>query len=153
MAKIYEDYFTDLQADMVSICLEYVNNRAEFIYIYGSIENKTISFNVFYQINKRVVRLNEVNEALSTNEPLYDASIDRQFGVLQIGTEDLEKIIDLCKEYKQKVPTEIKLYYNVQKNSLDAKYKYDKVYSNKEKSASDVFNEWYTEIKKEEPKE
>ena len=37
MAKIFEDYFTDLQADMVSICLEYSEKRVEKIYIYGSI--------------------------------------------------------------------------------------------------------------------
>ncbi len=34
MSKVFEDYFSELQADMVSICLEYVENRAEkYIYI------------------------------------------------------------------------------------------------------------------------
>lgn len=33
MEKIFEDYFSELQADMVSICLEYVEDRAEKVYI------------------------------------------------------------------------------------------------------------------------
>ena len=34
MAKIFEDEFMEAQADMVSICLEYVEDDAEKIYIY-----------------------------------------------------------------------------------------------------------------------
>lgn len=34
MSKVFENYFSELQADMVSICLEYVDDRAEKIYIY-----------------------------------------------------------------------------------------------------------------------
>lgn len=34
MSKVFEDYFSELQADMVSICLEYVDNMAEkYIFI------------------------------------------------------------------------------------------------------------------------
>ena len=29
--KIFEDYFSEYQADMVSICLEYVNQNADYI--------------------------------------------------------------------------------------------------------------------------
>ncbi len=32
MGKIFEDYFSEYQADMVSICLEYVDWRADDIY-------------------------------------------------------------------------------------------------------------------------
>ena len=33
MGKIFEDYFSEYQADMVSICLEYVHEQADMIYI------------------------------------------------------------------------------------------------------------------------
>ena len=39
MDKVFEDYFSELQADMVSICMEYVEKRAERIYIYCSFED------------------------------------------------------------------------------------------------------------------
>lgn len=35
---IFEDYFSELQADMVSICLEYVQGKADKIYIYAAFE-------------------------------------------------------------------------------------------------------------------
>lgn len=38
MKKVFEDYFSEIQADMVAICLEYVEKRAERIYIYCSCE-------------------------------------------------------------------------------------------------------------------
>lgn len=30
--KVFEDYFTEIQSDMVFICLEYVENKADEIY-------------------------------------------------------------------------------------------------------------------------
>lgn len=47
MTKVFEDYFSELQADMVSICLEYVNNKADMIYIYASNEYGQFSTDVF----------------------------------------------------------------------------------------------------------
>lgn len=146
MAKIFEDYFTDLQADMVSICLEYSEKRVEKIYIYGSIENNTTAFNVFFEAKGKILHLNELNSVLEENNKIDD-HIDRQFGVLQIGVEDLEKIEELCKEYSMDIPTEIKIEYDVLKNSMDAKYQYKNVYSNtKDKTDDDVFNDWFDEV-------
>ena len=52
MDKVFEDYFSELQADMVSICMEYVEKRAERIYIYCSFEDNVIS-SVFFLYDKR----------------------------------------------------------------------------------------------------
>lgn len=32
IGKVFEDYFTELQTDMISICLEYAEDRAEKIF-------------------------------------------------------------------------------------------------------------------------
>lgn len=45
------------------------------------------------------------------------------------------------------IPTEIKIEYDVLKNSMDAKYQYENVYSNtKDKTDDDVFNDWFDEV-------
>ncbi|MGY2614156.1 hypothetical protein [Bacillus wiedmannii] len=36
--KEFEDRFSELQADMVSICMEYAKDRADKVYIYASCE-------------------------------------------------------------------------------------------------------------------
>lgn len=39
MTKTFEDKFMERQADMVDIAKEFIEDRAEKIYLYGSIEN------------------------------------------------------------------------------------------------------------------
>ncbi|WP_121616344.1 DUF600 domain-containing protein [Virgibacillus halodenitrificans] len=148
MSEIFEDKFSELQADMVAICLEYVENRAEKIFIYGSFEEKVISSDFFYCINGVVVRKHKLNDAI--NNPMdfqYDTSGERQSGVLNILNNNIKEMIKLCKEYNREMLSEIKLVYNVVNNSLKADYRYDKVYSNHpEKTADDVSMKWFEEI-------
>ncbi|GIN14191.1 hypothetical protein J26TS2_40580 [Shouchella clausii] len=148
MSKIFEDKFSELQADMVAICLEYVENRAEKIFIYGSFEEKVISSDFFYCINGKVVRKHKLNDAI--NNPIdfqYNTSGERQSGVLNILNNNIKKMIKLCEEYNREMPSEIKLIYNVVNNNLKADYKYGIVYSNHpEKTADDISMEWFEEM-------
>ncbi|URZ14856.1 DUF600 domain-containing protein [Clostridium felsineum] len=150
MNKNFEDFFSELQADMVSICLEYAENKANKIYIYCSFEESMISSDFFYNINDKIVRKHKLNDAVNIgmNRFRYDTSVERQKGVLNIINEDIEKIYRLCKEYKREMPTEIKLIYDVNKNSLTAEYKYDLIYSTDSiKTADDIAIEWFQNIK------
>ncbi|MCR6108923.1 DUF600 domain-containing protein [Bacillus sp. A301a_S52] len=148
MSKVFEDKFSELQADMVSICLEYVENRADEIYIYCSFEGNFMSCNFFYRINGKIVKKHKLNDVIGTNESFqYDTSSERQRGVMDIILEDIKKMGKLCEEYNRDMPTEIKLIYNVANNSLKADYRYDMVYSNDpDKVGSDIFLEWFDEI-------
>ncbi|EJO5349458.1 hypothetical protein ACTQ4K_15580 [Clostridium sporogenes] len=149
MNKSFEDFFSELQADMVSICLEYVENKADKIYIYCSFEECIISSDFFYVINDKTVRKHKLNDAINIGIDgfRYDTSVERQKGVISIINEDIEKIYMLCKEYKREMPTEIKLIYDVNKNSLKAEYKYNLIYSNDPiKTADDIAIEWFENI-------
>lgn len=69
--------------------------------------------------------------------------------VLDILIEDLEKISELCKKYKKEISTEIKLIYDVKKNSLNAAYQYDLIHSKDPvKTPRAIAEEWFEEIKK-----
>ena len=150
MGKVFEDFFSEIQADMVSICLEYASNMADEIYIYCSCEAKVISCDFFYRINNKLVERHKLNDAIMPQEDkfMYDTSISRQSAALEIIQEDIEKIVELCKEFHRDMPTEMKLVYNVKRNSLVAKYKYDMMYSNdSEKTSDDIANEWFEEMR------
>ena len=84
MGKVFEDYFSELQADMVAICLEYVENRAEKIYIYCSFENGMISSGFFYRVNGKIVKKNKLNDVIVDGQKKYDVSIERQKGAINI---------------------------------------------------------------------
>lgn len=148
MIKVFEDTFSELLADMVSICLEYVHDKAEKIYIYCSFEERVTSSDFFYSINGKVVRKHKLNDALDGSDSIgYDTSVERQKGVLNIINDDIEKIYRLCNEHKREMPTEIKLMYDIAQNSLKAEYKYELVYSNDPvKTADDIAKEWFEEI-------
>lgn len=47
MSKVFEDVFSEILADIVAICLEYVENKAEKKYIYCSLESGIVSSSFF----------------------------------------------------------------------------------------------------------
>jgi len=143
MAKKFEDRFSELQSDMVSICLEYVDNKADGIYIYCSCEENALYFNYFYNVNGITVHKHKLNDVASG----YDTSIDVQRQVMKIGKDDLMAIYMLFKEAGREMPTEMKLVYDVKDNKLQADYNYEPVVANsKEMTQSNAFENWYQSI-------
>ena len=153
MNKEFEDHFSELQADIVSICLEYVFERANKIYIYCSHEEGLIANNFFYNINGILVEKHKLNDALSENDTnfYYDVSEERQEGVIDIINDNIKKMIKLCKEYNYEMPTEIKMVYDVKSNKLMADYKYELVYTHDDtyKTARSIAKLWFEQIKQE----
>lgn len=154
MGKVFEDYFSELQADMVSICLEYVFERANKIYIYCSHEEGLVSNDFFYNINGKIVERHKLNDALVNEEGnanfSYDISVDRQKAVVKIINQNIKELIKLCRKYDREMPTEIKIVYDVQANKLAADYKYDLVHTNdSNKTASSIARIWFEQIKNE----
>ncbi|AZV44289.1 immunity protein YezG family protein [Peribacillus asahii] len=146
--KEFEDRFSELQADMISICMEYVEDRADKVYVYASCEEGMISGKFFYLINNQYVKCHKVNDALENGEERYDVSTKRQSMVLRIICEDIKKVKVLCKEYERDMPTEMKLIYDVKSGNFKAEYKYDLVYTNDDiKTADHIADEWFEEVK------
>jgi hypothetical protein len=143
----FEDRFSELQADMISICMEYIEERADKVYVYASCEESIISSKFFYLINNKYVKPHKVNDALANGDERYNVSSERQFMVLDILNEDIEKIKGLCMDYEKDMPTEMKLIYDVKSGKFKAEYKYDLVYTNHEtKTARQIADEWFEEI-------
>ena len=145
MNRVFEDQLMDIQSDMISLSLEYVENKAEIVYIYVVLEDGLVSFDVFYKIGGFISEKSDVNKYLS--EKINDSD-DIQFSLLEYGIEDAEKIEVLFKENSKEVPTEIRLVYDVKNNSLKSNYIYDAMYEkNEDLSVSDVFEAWIQEEK------
>ena len=145
MNRVFEDQLMDIQSDMISLSLQYVENKAETVYIYVVLEEGLVSFDVFYKIGGFISEKSDVNEYLS--EKINDSD-DIQFSLLEYGIEDAEKIEVLFEENSKEVPTEIRLVYDVKNNSLKSNYIYDAMYEkNEDLSVSDVFEAWIQEEK------
>lgn len=151
--KVFEDYFSELQSDMVAICLEYVENKADEIFIYCSYEPEMYVFDFFYKINGKIVHKHQLNEATkeldSQHNQVYDVSRDIQRAALRIGNQNLKLIHKKCEEFNKEMPTEMKLYYNVNQNSLKGRYRYDLVYTNDDELLpDDIIDLWFEEVNK-----
>ena len=145
MNRVFEDQLMEIQSDMISLSLEYVENKAEIVYIYVVLEDGLVSFDVFYKIGGFISEKSDVNEYLS--EKINDSD-NIQFSLLEYGIEDAEKIEVLFKENSKEIPTEIRLVYDVKNNSLKSNYIYDAMYEkNEDLSVSDVFEAWIQEEK------
>ena len=124
----FDDKFMEIQINMVSLAMEYVQNQADRIYIYA-IADSLYSFNLFYKIKGNIVRKHLVNDFLPK-----DSHVDTnlQTVLLKEGIKDVESMIDICQEYNCEHPTEIWLIYDAQKNSLDSRYSYEGRYDKDE---------------------
>ena len=143
----FEDKFMEVQASMISLALEYVQNQAEKVYIYCISEEALQSYKVFYKINGIVIEMDKVNE-VATNK--IDDSDNMAFALLEYGAEDIQKLIDVCQEYNHEHPTEMWLIYDNIQNKVSGKYSYDLFYSNSDTlTADDIFEQWYKETKEE----
>ena len=144
MSKVFEDYFSEMHADMVDICMEYVDYNADKIYIYCSCEAMTIHADYFYKIDGQIVERYKVNMVSHRN----NATSENEATCLDILGHDVLKLEKLCIEHKRPMPTEIKMIYDVKKNSLDAKYKYDNQwYDDETRTSDDILAEWIEEVK------
>ncbi|UNL83221.1 immunity protein YezG family protein [Priestia koreensis] len=147
--KEFKDQFSELQGDMISICLEYVEDRADKVYVYGSCEEGITASAFFFLINDIYVKPHKLNDAVKGSDEKYDTSSTRNLMVLNILNEDIEKVSVLCKEHQREMPTEMKLIYDVKSGKFKAEYKYDFMYIHDDiKTSDDIYDEWFEEVKK-----
>ena len=104
----FEDKFMEIQIDMVSLAMEYVQNQADKIFIDGF-----YSFDVFFKTNNHYLDRDEIAGYLP-NE--IDSSDEIQFSLLRIGAQDIERMVKLCQEYNREHPTEMWLIYDAKKS-------------------------------------
>ena len=137
MSKVFEDEFMDVQASIISLCLEVTKKKVQKVYAYCSNEKKSKMFNVFFNVSGQIKTLNQLGVP---QKPAF------QF--LKLGIEELKNLNAICAKHNMPAPTEMKLYYDVTSGKFDANYKYEEVCSAKTgKCAAEVFMEWIEEIK------
>lgn len=137
MGKTFEDEFLDLQSELISLSLEVTEKKVDKVYAYTSIEKNSKMFNAFFEIGGEVKTLNQLG---------INSKLIMQF--LKMGTEDLDKVKEVCNHHNMPVPTEIKMYYEASTGKYNAQYKYNEICSATTGiSAGEVFLNWISEIK------
>lgn len=110
----FEDAFMDIQAGLISLCMEVTGGQVDYIFAYASIQKDSQMFHAFFEKEGRIVTLSQLGIA---------SELAMQF--LEIGTEDLDKIRELCIENEMPIPTEMKMHYDVKTGEYHADYQYE----------------------------
>lgn len=148
--KVFEDYFSQLQADMTQICLDYTEGKAEKLFIYCSCEDNVIAADFFCRINGKTVKKHKLNDARKNGDPEYDVSLGRQKTAVNALNEKVRSVRELCLQYHRDMPTQIKLVYDAAGNKLRADYAYEPILGKKaDLTIHDVIDAWYQEMQQE----
>ena len=138
----FEKQFSELQADMISVCFEYCERKSDTIFVHFICENNSIFANFFFRIDGNMRKKGRLDDS---GTPV---SVMRQKEALSIITNDMRAILSLCDQNSKPVPTEIRIVYDVKKDSLRADYHYDQICSS-EKTDRAVSDEWFDELSQE----
>lgn len=140
---MFEDEFTELQADMVDICNEYSKGLADKIFIYAANEGMILAHH-FYCINNKIFDCHKINDAgLNIS---FDVSDACQEQVLDILNDDIQKIQKIFNKYNQPVPKLIKIIYEPKTKKFNSEIKYENQTTD-EISVFDNDDAWYEEEK------
>ncbi|MDV9041750.1 hypothetical protein [Stenotrophomonas sp. RAC2] len=63
MSETFEGSMQEILESMLSVCLEYGENRVDGVYLYGAAEAGTSSADVFYEIGSGIYRIHELNDS------------------------------------------------------------------------------------------
>ena len=135
--KVFEDEFTDIQSDMVSLAIEALETAdmtVDKIYIYAFGTEHEGFFNLFFVKDGRLLH----NHQVGVSEDIIDQ-------VLNLGIDDTFKLLALCKKYGGQAPCQYKLVYDCDTGHFDGDYSYDDL-SDSLYGSSGAFDDWEKEI-------
>lgn len=127
--KVYEEELKKFQQEIIDLCLNTVGTEVDTICAYCSMENGGYSFNLFALVGKSVRTLGQL-----------DVDKEKVNECLSSGTMKLLDLDAICQKYHEAQPTEMKIIYDVHKETFEVEYQYKHVL--KRKSAGEVFMEW-----------
>ena len=104
MIKGFEDAFTDLQSEFVSLCMEYTNESVDKIYIYIYQDTSQKMFNAIFVKGKRVKPAGNFADDEASDE------------FLSIGIKDIDKLVELCDMHPTVMITIPRVEYHLCRN-------------------------------------
>lgn len=149
MSETFERSMQEILESMLGVCLEYVENRVDGVYLYGAAEDGTSSANVFYEIGGGIYRIHQLNDSpAAQGGQQFDLSRDRSFALLDFVLDDFDRLLELHEGHEREPPTQLKAHFNAVTGKLSIKFSHDLHFSNTEDLLpSHFFEAWLQEVK------
>ncbi|MBN5049670.1 hypothetical protein JY456_04855 [Stenotrophomonas maltophilia] len=144
MRKTFEESLQDILQSMLSVCLAFIGEKADAVYLHCSVEEGMSSADVFFDINGALRQTHELDTA-DVGADTFDERLSSLLGCL---LDDLDRLTELHEDNGPEPPTEMRLRYDVAPNNLSASFSYERKFSNTEMLLPfDLFDAWYEEVK------
>ena len=137
MERAFEDVFSEIQADMISLCVDLLKRSAwpmDWIYAYCRNEESSSTFDAFFVGYHIVARKEDQRLGFSLSD-LED--------FLRIGIGDTVRLKQVCAEYGRPCPVDVYMIYNVKTGQFQAECGYD---PNSGSSGAAIFRTWYARV-------
>lgn len=135
MKQGYEDAFSNMQSEYISLCMEYAEGKAEEVFAYLYRTDTMRMFNAFFRSDGKILAASQMQTDCNDDE------------FLQVGRDDIFMLEEICRKYEVAIPNEIKMHYDVKTGKYDADVSYED-YSIKGKvTPMQVFMKWLKEEK------
>lgn len=134
----FQYYSSELLADMIDICLEFVEDKADVVYICGMFLENSIASDFFYRVNGKLKKKSAVNN-----------SIDLQNQVNTILKEDIKKMSLVSLKFNNEMPCAFTIEYDVKTKEVKSKLKYIDMFNDKEikeLNIEDLSSSWFKEL-------
>ena len=135
MKQGYEDAFSDLLSEYISLCLEYTEGKAEEIFAYIYRTGTMRMFNAFFRSEGKIVSASQLDTTCNDDE------------FLQTGRNDISRLEEICAEYEAALPNEIKMHYDVKTGEYDSDISYENYSIKNRVTPMQVFMSWLKEEK------
>ena len=130
MKEGFEDVFMDLQSDYISLCLEFAGS-ADKVYAYLYQSPQVRMFNAFFLTGGTIKSAGEIPSDVDVDE------------FLQVGRDDVDRLLAVCAEYGHEAPHELRMVYDVGTGRYDATYGYEDYAVRRKTSCMQEFMAWF----------
>jgi len=145
--RTVDDAIGRATADLVSVARDFVDAKADDVFVYGSMEATTLKADMFFALDGSFY---ERHELASAPEPLgsCDTDIPRQRLYVRELTKVLRELHEVCKAHDWPRPTELKVHFAEATRTVRTDVDHDvKWFGLEGLTPSDVFAEWVRSVR------
>jgi len=141
----FNEELSDIWSTIVGDIMSFVPNRdvIEKAFYIGEILENSQRCTFFYQAESQIQDPLDIAKKMGLTEKI---SKDNAFAILDYCNKELTRIKELFEKTNQEFPKSIKIIYDAHKESLDAKFSYERITA-KEYGLYDAVCDWQEELK------
>ncbi|BEU86594.1 hypothetical protein TAMA11512_00580 [Selenomonas sp. TAMA-11512] len=127
----------------------YAYPAADKAYIYCTDEGDRYYADCFFEVNGKIVKKDQLNAYRRKDDPrIYDTSAEQQAALLKSIAEGMQSVQSFYDYYREPVPTEIRIIYDIKGGSLEAEHSYTEI-GRQTKHPALLFVNWMHDIRRE----